>query len=529
VMLRTVRIPFVLAFLWAVPLAGQTLPPGFTDALVASVGAPTAFAFTPDGRLLVARQAGELRVIVGGSLLPAPALTLPVCSNSERGLLGVAVDPQFAVNGHIYLYYTFDKFGSCASNVATSPVNRISRFVLPASSFINPSTEVVLVDGIPSPNGNHNGGDLQFGKDGYLYASVGDGGCYYQGSRCSGPNPAARELNAPLGKILRIARDGSIPPDNPFVGAGTARCNQGPAPVGTACQEVFAFGLRNPFRIAFDPNATGTRFFIDDVGQSAWEEIDVAAAGADYGWNQREGPCVVGSTTSCGAPPAGMTNPIFAYRRDVPVPGTSVTGCATITGGAFVPNGLWPAPYGGAYLFGDFACGSLFRLDASGSSATAFATGLGGGTPVSVAFGPSGASQALYYTSYAAGGQIRKISYSGAGIACTPSATTHCLTANRFAVSVSWKNPYDGGSTGVGQTVPLTGDSGAFWFFTSSNLELAVKVLDGRAANGHFWVLYGAMSDVEYTLTVTDTVTGAVKTYFNPPRHLASLSDTLAF
>jgi hypothetical protein len=111
---------------------------------------------------------------------------------------------------------------------------------------------------------------------------------------------------------------------------------------------------------------------------------------------------------------------------------------------------------------------------------------------------------------------------------CPPSNTALCLNGNRFRVEVEWRS-YNDGSTGVGQAVYLTGDTGYFWFFSAANVELVVKVLDGRPVNNHFWVFYGALSDVEYTLTVTDTESGQVKTYFNPPHNLASVADTTAF
>jgi hypothetical protein len=112
--------------------------------------------------------------------------------------------------------------------------------------------------------------------------------------------------------------------------------------------------------------------------------------------------------------------------------------------------------------------------------------------------------------------------------ACTPSATTHCLNNSRFKVEVTWRVPSQG-TTGVGTAVPVSSDTGAFWFFSSNNLELLLKVVDGRAVNSHFWVFYGALSNVEYTITVTDTVTGTVKTYLNPSGNLASVADTAAF
>jgi glucose/arabinose dehydrogenase len=408
-----------------------TLPSGFTDELVALVGSPTALAFTPDGRLLITTQPGLLRVYQNGSLLPAAALDLTavICSNSERGLLGVAVDPNFTTpnNNFIYVYYTAKKSGAC-----TAPVNRVSRYTLSSSNAA--SGETILIDNIPSTAGNHNAGDVQFGKDGYLYVSVGDGGCDYAGnSGCAGSNDAARDQHSLVGKILRINRDGTIPPDNPFVGAGTADCRfTGGTTSGNKCRETFAWGLRNPFRMAFDPNAAGTRFFINDVGQNTWEEIDLGSAGADYGWNVREGHCATGSTTNCGIPPVGMTNPIYDYGR---VP----EGCASITGGAFVPNGLWTSDYDGDYLFADYVCGRIFRLEPNGSGGwmrSDFATGLGGSSAVHLVFGPRAGSQALYYTTYANGGEVRRIYHTAANgvptadVTASPTSGPAPLTVN---------------------------------------------------------------------------------------------------
>jgi len=406
-MLRRISIGLMVAVIAAAALvvpsaATAGVPSGMMDSLVASVAAPTALAFTPDGRLLVTSQSGALQVVQDGTLLPTPALDLgpTICSTSERGLLGIATDPAFATNHFIYLYYT--------AATATGCVNRVSRFVLSDANIVDPTSEVFLLDNIPSPNGNHNGGDVHFGRDGYLYVTVGDGGCDYDGdSGCGAANAAARDLNVLLGKVLRITSDGGIPPDNPFVGTDSARCNlTGRTDPGKTCLETFAWGLRNPFRIAFDPNSSGTRFYINDVGQDTWEEIDAAQAGADYGWNVREGFCATGSTTDCGPPPTGMTNPIFAYAHG--------NGCNAITAGAFVPNGVWPAAYDGSYLFADYLCGTIFQLvpaSGGGFTATDFATGLGVGGPITMMFGPVGQGQALYYTTYANNGEVRRIEF----------------------------------------------------------------------------------------------------------------------
>jgi glucose/arabinose dehydrogenase len=217
-----------------------------------------------------------------------------------------------------------------------------------------------------------------------------------------------------LGKILRITRDGLIPPTNPFQGANSERCNAtGITIPGNWCQETFAWGLRNPFRIAFDPNDAGIRFFINDVGQGTWEEIDEGKSGADYGWNIREGRCANGSTTNCGPPPAGLVNPIFAYQHTSNCSASGVAG-NSISGGAFVPRGVWPSQFEGSYLFGEFVCGKIFQLSPNGSggfTASEFSTGPEIGNIVTMIFGPHQNTQALYYTTFGGGGQVRRISF----------------------------------------------------------------------------------------------------------------------
>ena len=378
------------------------LPEGFTDELVATVSAPTAIAFTPDGEMLIATQAGRLysHDPTGAATVGAPALDLSsvTCSNLERGLLGVAVDPDHRANHFVYAFYTTDRGGECA--------HRVSRFEL-VDGLVDPGSEKILIDGIPSENANHNGGDLQFGPDGHLYVSVGDGGCDYGGGGCAGDNDASRDEHVLVGKILRITTSGEAPPGNPFMGDDADSCAaRGRTERGRRCRETFAWGLRNPFRIAFDPNTEQPRFYINDVGQDDWEEIDEGVAGADYGWNLREGHCVR-TKDDCGDAPVGLTDPIYAYAHN---------GCGAIIGGAFVPKGVWPEPYDGAYLFGDYNCGTIFVLeeDAKGRwDRREFASGLGSGSAVHLTFGPWGGSQALYYTTFEGGGEVRRLSYTG--------------------------------------------------------------------------------------------------------------------
>ncbi|HEX6706591.1 MAG TPA: PQQ-dependent sugar dehydrogenase [Albitalea sp.] len=315
----------------------RSAPAGFTraDNWLAGLSSATAFAQAPDGRIFVCEQDGQLRVVKNGALLATPFHQFSVNSSGERGLLGVAFHPGFASNGFVYVYYT----------TSSSPHNRISRLV--ASGDVSTGAETVLVD-LPALSSatNHNGGAIHFGADGKLYAAVGDNAT---GSR-------APDLNDVFGKMLRFNDDGSIPSDNPFcTTAGTQRC------------AIWARGLRNPFTFAFQPG-TG-RLHINDVGEGTWEEINLGAPGANYGWPSSEGPNNIG---------AGITAPLFTYRHsDTSPPGSGTGGFfvgAAIAGGAFYPgSGSFPAPYRGSYFFADYVSRWIGRIDlANGNAAYAF-------------------------------------------------------------------------------------------------------------------------------------------------------------
>jgi glucose/arabinose dehydrogenase len=426
----------LVLILWAV-LVGSffharsavALPDGFDQKKVADVTAPTALDFTPDGRMLVTSKPGQLYVVDSGEMSVALSFGPRVCSNSERGLLGVDVDPDFRDAGHkyVYLYYTFDKSDACEPTNPSEPVNRVSRFTM-SGNTVEPGSEQILLNNIPSPAGNHNGGDLKFGKDKLLYVSVGDGGCDYAGdSGCVGQNDASRDRNTVLGKVLRIRRDGGIPASNPYTGANSGRCNQkGHTASGNNCEETFARGFRNPFRMAFDPDSARTKFRVNDVGEDGWEEIDHARAGADYGWNFCEGrhdnPSRPGSVEDCSS--ATYTGPIHEYSHD--------TGCESITGGAFVPDGFWPSSYDRAYLFGDYVCHRIFKLTPrtdGGFKREVFVGGLGPGGPIAMDFGPYGTGgRALYYTTFENGGEVRRIVYTVGNLA--PGADADTVGAN---------------------------------------------------------------------------------------------------
>jgi len=329
------------------PVAAASLPSGFVETTFATgLSSPTAMDFAPDGRLFVCLQGGTLRVIKNGALLPTPFLTLTVDSAGERGLLGIAFDPNFATNNFLYVYYTVP--GSIAHN-------RVSRFTANGDVAAANSEMIILDLDNLSGAGNHNGGAIHFAPDGKLYIAVGE--------NANGSN--SQTLANLLGKVLRINADGTIPTDNPFFNTSGAR------------KEIWALGLRNPFTFAFQPGAT--RMFINDVGQSTWEEINDGIAGSNYGWPITEGP------TS----DPRFRAPLFAYGHG----STSTTGCA-ITGGTFYnPAAMqFPASYAGKYFFADLCGGWIRLLDPSNNTAADFASGISSPVDLKVA-----ADGSLYY------------------------------------------------------------------------------------------------------------------------------------
>ena len=374
---------------------------GLADRLVGTVTAPTDIAFLPNDRGLVTTRQGKVRLIDGGDVRPGAVLNIGgrTCSNGERGLLGITIDPNFADNRWFYLFWTFDKLDSCGAEPATTPVNRVTRFRLDADGTAANGSAKVVVDNIPSPASNHNAGDLAFGSDGLLYITTGDGGCQIGApEQCGADNNNSRQLDIPNGKVLRVTRHGEVPDDNPYVDAvGARRCTApgGPDAGDGPCVETFASGLRNPFRMDIAPGTSTP--WVNDVGQSTWEEIDAIESGADYGWNVREGFCAVASTTECE--PSGFADPQFAYDR--------ASDCRSITGAAFVPPGTWEGRFAGDYIFADFACDSLWRLHDNGELLLAKPLAVAQG-PVALAFGASPKGRALYYLEHLTG-EIRFI------------------------------------------------------------------------------------------------------------------------
>ena len=341
-----------------------SLPSGFAETRVATgISNPTAMAIAPDGRIFVSQQTGALRVIKNGALLSQPFLTANVNSSGERGLLGIAFDPNFASNNFIYVYYT----------TSTSPVhNRLSRFTASAGNpdVVAAGSEVQLLN-LPTLSSatNHNGGGLHFGTDGKLYISVGE----------NANSANAQSFTTPLGKLLRINADGSIPADNPFLSQTTG-----------INQAIWARGLRNPFTFAID--RTNGRIHVNDVGQDSWEEVNLGVAGANYGWPQTEGNNPAGV--------AGVRYPVHTYQN-------AGSFCA-ITGAAFYRpvTANFPAEYAGRFFFGDYCGGFIRMLSPPDYTASAgFATGIN--SLVDIQVHPDGS---LYYLARG-GGDVFRVRY----------------------------------------------------------------------------------------------------------------------
>jgi glucose/arabinose dehydrogenase len=374
----------LLGLLIGAAKGAANLPQGFTDSppVVSGLTNPTDMEFAPDGRLFVAEQVGRVRIArPGGTLSTFLDISTKVDSTGERGLLGLTFDPRFSTNRYVYLHYT-------KKATSTTPVhNRVVRVRARGDKVVSGSEKLILRLNDLSSATNHNGGAIHFGKDGKLYVAVGD--------NANGEN--AQSLGNLKGKILRINKSGTIPTDNPFY--ATASGNN---------RAIWALGLRNPFKFAIQPTTGSTTgpIFINDVGENTWEEINLGASGANYGWNLCEGnhdnPTTAGSVNCSAAP---YTPPVHEYTHG----STDTTGCS-ITGGTFYnpTTGQFPSGYMGDYFFADLCSGWIRTYDPLTNAATGFATGLS--LVVDLEVSKEGE---LYYLSRGSPGTVSKIGYTG--------------------------------------------------------------------------------------------------------------------
>jgi glucose/arabinose dehydrogenase len=352
-----IRLAIIVSAL-VLAVSAQT-PPPFTIRLqpflpTGVVSRPVLVTHAKDGsgRLFILQQDGFIKVLQPGSLAPtefiniASRVRVPTTAGDERGLLGLTFHPQFATNHKFYVNYTRVADGATVIAEYTTLANNTNQ------GDFN-SERIILT--IPQPFSNHNGGMTEFGPDGYLYIGMGDGG--------SADDPGARAQNKSvlLGKILRLDVNipaGSpvtylIPPTNPFTGANTTRCDGGSTTSGLPCQEIWSYGMRNPWRWSFDRGGTN-QLWVADVGQNAIEEVDIITGGGNYGWRVYEGTqCTNNDPQLCagGTNPITQIPPIFQYSH--------TGGRCSITGG-YVYRGSRGSLPNGAYTYADYCSGEIW-------------------------------------------------------------------------------------------------------------------------------------------------------------------------
>ncbi|STZ82719.1 PQQ-dependent sugar dehydrogenase [Mycolicibacterium aichiense] len=317
-----------------------TGPPVFDRTTIASgLSSPTDFVVLPDGRILITEKAGDIRLYQNGALSPDPLLVVPTRTEGERGLLGIEVDPHFADNGYVYVAYT-----------TTDAHYQLSRYTV-TTDGIDPNSALPLFRSVDEEKNNHQGGDLLFGPDGMLYWGIGD--------NTFGAN--AQDLTNIHGKILRLnPTDGSAPQDNPFV------------TTPNAVPQIWAYGLRNPFRIEFTPDG---RLLAGDVGNNAVEELDLIIKGGNYGWPGAEGVCA--TCTSI--------NPIYTYDHSA--------GNAAITSVLYYTGAAFGSGYQNTVFIADYIRGwiKVLRFNADYTSLTHEVTfDATAGSTVKLAQGPDG-------------------------------------------------------------------------------------------------------------------------------------------
>lgn len=494
-------------------LAAQLLPVALAEVID---GLERPVALTHDGtglhpdRLYVTLLDGRVLIVEngdGGAIVRAePFLDLRdrVRLEQAKGMYSIAFHPRYAANGLVYAAY---------SNLQSDVV--LARYAADAEGErLDPASEAILLK-IPKNGGRHNGGQLHFGPDGMLYLSSGDGS-----TRDIDPECAALDLGSLEGKILRLDVDRNrdtppfhaIPEDNPFVGRGRG--------------EIWALGLRNPWRFSFD-RALGD-LWIGDVGETRLEEIDRQPAnssgGENYGWKIMEGTsCVAANggaaTDGCGAaiPECGapeLTLPVLEYAHG--------DGDCSVTGG-YVYRGRGVPALIGRYVWADFCSGRVWATaaDADGLRAER----LPFTAPGAVSFGEDAAGE-LYLL---AGDTLLRFVDPRPATDCTADAAHLCLNQGRFQVSAIWRTRE--GQTGPGIAVQQGPDVGAFWFFSPNNQEVFVKVLDACFDPfQHFWFFAAGLTNVEVRLVVVDTETGIEKVYERPlGKPFGGIQDTRAF
>lgn len=364
--------------------------------VVTGLGAATDLAFLPDGSMVITEKAGAVKLRSPNGVITT-AGTFAVDSDSEKGLLGVAVDPAFAQTRRLFFYL------SVADSAGGTDLdrNRVVSVLLNAGGSLDRASDKTIVQGLRGP-ANHDGGALAIGPDGMLYVGVGDTGCN------SGQPPADRRppsnffgtcLTNGNGKILRVGLDGSIPADNPLAGVAAVTacgnaCGNAPSTTATPRRDIWAWGFRNPWRFSFDPQ-TGA-LWVGDVGEVSFEEISIVQAGRHHGWPWREGPHGW-PVSKCNEtqPASDCVDPVYHCRHGAAADGVDGD-CGSITGGLIVDSPSWPETARGRYYFADNVTARIWSLDLN-AARTGVLSGsrrevgrIEGGAPVSMRLGPDG-------------------------------------------------------------------------------------------------------------------------------------------
>jgi glucose/arabinose dehydrogenase len=437
----------------------------FTPETIATFSANTVVGLTwaPDGRMFIWQRDGIVRIRKDGTVLSTPFLNISAQVNRywDHGLLGLALDPNFAVTGHVFLLYTYEPGPDPNDNgPKTARLTRVTAD--PASPDVAlPGSELIIIDNIPSEGLSHSIGSLRFATDGTLFVSVGDAASF------GFVDPLAlraQDLNSLAGKILRINPDGTAPADNPFYdGTDSVR------------SKVYAYGLRNPFRFGLHPVTNEP--YIGDVGWSTWEEVNTGR-GANFGWPCYEGPNpqpgYQSAFTQCQQlAPAQVRQPLYTYGRSVG---------STAIGGAFYTGERYPVEYRGNFFFADYSARWIDRVvfDASGTPQfiQQFAAGFQG--PTAIEHGPDGL---LYVVEFNAG-RITRINYNGplAKASATP-------TSGYSPLSVQFSSAGSQGS----------GDLSYSWAFGDGATST-------QANPSHTYVVSGVQT---FTATLTVTASGS--------------------
>jgi uncharacterized repeat protein (TIGR03806 family) len=404
-----------------------------------------------DSRWYVVQKGGTVRVFANTANPTASTfIALPVNSNSEGGLLGMAFHPEWATNRQVFLSFT----------EGSPMVSVIARYAMSADGLTADSATRVNIIRVPQPGtDNHKGGQIAFGPDGLLYFGLGDGG--------GGGDPigAGQDTTDLLGSMLRLDVDRgtpyAIPPDNPF--AIGAVCDQRAHTDSTGnCPEIYAWGLRNPWRWSFDSASSTPDLWLGDVGQNAFEEIDRIERGGNYGWNCREG---LAAYNTCAAPSTDFVDPVADYGRAL---GQSVTG-------GYVYRGTQIPGLVGRYVFGDFVSGRIWQLVPNGSGGFTREDLLATNFNIS-SFG-EGNDGELYVVDY--GGGLHKIVPAGGGTPASPVPTllsqTGCVNPQNATQPASGLIPYH--------------PAAAFWSDNATKerwLAIPNGTSIGRGADGDF-------------------------------------------